>query len=123
MNKKPKDYTKNFILAFAGISTAVCFVYIFLITFIKIPVANQRYADICLGFLLGTFLATIIQFFYGSTQTSKEKDSVLHIITKRNEELKKKLISDQNPNNELEEIEEIDDNTDLGTGADNEIEN
>jgi hypothetical protein len=57
----------------------------------KIPAANQRYADICLGFLLGTFLATIIQFFYGSTQSSKEKDNALGMITQSHDELTQKL--------------------------------
>lgn len=76
-------YTSRFLLYFAGICIFICFLYIFLITFAPIPKENQRYADVCLGFLLGTFMATIIQFFYGSSNQSKEKDTALDAITKQ----------------------------------------
>jgi hypothetical protein len=84
-------YTTRFLLIFAAISTAICFAYIFLITFAVIPKGNERYADICLGFILGTFLATIVQFFYGSAHTSKEKDSALEGITAQYKDAMAKL--------------------------------
>jgi amino acid permease len=80
---KNDTYTSRFLLYFAGFCVFVCFLYIFLITFAPIPKENQRYADVCLGFLLGTFMATIIQFFYGSSNQSKEKDNALDAVTKQ----------------------------------------
>jgi hypothetical protein len=40
-------------------------------------VTNQRIADTILGFLLGTAIASIFQFFYGSTQRSQKKDETI----------------------------------------------
>lgn len=77
------SFSSRFLLYFAGACIFICFLYIFLITFAPIPKENQRYADVCLGFLLGTFMATIIQFFYGSSNNSKEKDNALDAITKQ----------------------------------------
>lgn len=78
-----KNYTNRFLLFLAASALLVCFIYIFLITFIPIPKGNERYADVCLGFLLGTFMATIIQFFYGSSSNSKDKDFVIKGIVKK----------------------------------------
>jgi uncharacterized membrane protein YccC len=52
-------------------------VYIFLITFTDIPALNVRFADTILGFLLGTVVATILNFFLGSSAGSKEKTEAL----------------------------------------------
>ena len=48
--------------------------YIGFITFGAIPPANVRFADTILGFLLGTVVATIINFYFGSSDGSKKKD-------------------------------------------------
>jgi ABC-type nitrate/sulfonate/bicarbonate transport system permease component len=37
------------------------------------PKENTHFAEIILGFLLGTAVATIISFFYGSSKSSKDK--------------------------------------------------
>jgi hypothetical protein len=52
-------------------------VYIFLITFTNIPETNVRFADTILGFLLGTVVATILNFFLGSSAGSKAKQEVI----------------------------------------------
>lgn len=52
-------------------------VYIFWITFGNIPVANQRFADTILGFMLGTVVSTVIYFFFGSSKQSKNKDDAI----------------------------------------------
>lgn len=49
-------------------------VYIFWITFGVIPPENTRFADTVLGFLLGTVVATMLNFWLGSSAGSKEKD-------------------------------------------------
>jgi hypothetical protein len=50
-------------------------VYIFWITFGIIPPENTRFADTVLGFLLGTVVATMLNFWLGSSAGSKEKDT------------------------------------------------
>lgn len=51
--------------------------YIFAITFATVPAANQRFADTILGILIGTIITTIINFYYGSSQSSKDKTAEL----------------------------------------------
>jgi hypothetical protein len=54
--------------------SVVATTYIFAVTFMEIPVANQRFADTVLGFMLATVVATILNFFLGSSEGSKKKD-------------------------------------------------
>lgn len=51
-------------------------VYIFCISFFPVPEPNLRLVDTILGFILGTIIATIINFFFGSSSSSRSKDSV-----------------------------------------------
>ena len=51
--------------------------YIAAITFLPIPSDNIRFADTILGFLLGTLMATVINYFFGSSRQSQAKDSAL----------------------------------------------
>lgn len=67
-------FSKRFIYIFATFWSIFAAGYIGFITFGTIPVDNQRFADTILGFLLGTVVATILQFFFGSSMGSKEKD-------------------------------------------------
>jgi hypothetical protein len=67
-------FSKRFIYYFASFWSIVAAVYIACITFIPIADDNARFADTVLGFMLGTVIATIIGFFYGSSAGSKEKD-------------------------------------------------
>ena len=120
--KVNKDtYTTKFMLYLAASCLLICFIYIFLITFVAIPKDNQRYADLCLGFLLGTFMATIIQFFFGSSNSSKIKDEALQNVTNEYHESVNKLqtISDikdvlsdtvEESNEELEKETEVEKN-------------
>lgn len=71
-------FSKRFIYYYASVVTLVTFVYIFGITFGDIPENNVRFADTVLGFLLGTGLSAIINFFYGSSKGSSDKTDVLH---------------------------------------------
>jgi hypothetical protein len=45
-------------------------------------VSNLRMADTILGFLLGTAIAAIFQFFYGSSARSREKDDTIKQLSK-----------------------------------------
>lgn len=66
--------SKRFVYGFAIYWSVVASIYIACITFINIPTTSVRFADTILGFLLGTIITTIIQFFYGSSYGSRLKD-------------------------------------------------
>lgn len=70
-------FSKRFVMYLATFWSLTAVVYIFLITFTNIPELNVRFADTILGFLLGTVVATILNFFLGSSAGSKEKTEAL----------------------------------------------
>jgi hypothetical protein len=70
-------FAKRYVMYLASFWSCAAVVYIFLITFTHIPELNVRFADTILGFLLGTVVATILNFFLGSSASSKEKTEVL----------------------------------------------
>ena len=67
-------FAKRFVYYFAIFWSVVAAAYIAFITFGNIPQASIWFADTILGFLLGTIVTTIIQFFYGSSFGSRLKD-------------------------------------------------
>lgn len=75
--KQDSFFAKNFIYFFAIAWSIFSFVYIAFITFGNIPKDNVRFADTILGFLLGTAMSAILQFFFGSSLGSKIKDEKL----------------------------------------------
>jgi hypothetical protein len=70
----PKSLTRN-VLAFVWTFAAIGYVY--LVTVKDIPQQNIRIVDTVLGFILGTIVATIINYFFGSSQGSAEKNELL----------------------------------------------
>lgn len=72
------------LLYFSITCVLLTFVYIFSITFIPIPKDNQRYADVVLGFLLGTLVGTIITYYFGSSNSSKEKEEAYRSLVNKN---------------------------------------
>jgi hypothetical protein len=72
--RQDDSFSKRFIYIFATFWSIFAAGYIGFITFGTIPAENQRFADTILGFLLGTVVATILQFFFGSSMGSKDKD-------------------------------------------------
>jgi hypothetical protein len=81
--KQTDHFSKRFIYYFATFWSISSALYIAFITFGNIPEANVRFADTILGFLLGTIVATIVQFFFGSSDGSKQKDSALESMVKK----------------------------------------
>lgn len=75
--KQDDKFSKRFVYVFAAGWSIVAVVYIFMITFVNIPAANVRFADTVLGFLLGTIVATIINYFYGSSKSSVDKNEFI----------------------------------------------
>lgn len=76
-------FAKRFIYYYALFVTVSTVIYIFAITFGTVPEKNQRFADTVLGFLLGTLLATIVNFFFGSSSGSGHKTSIITELLKR----------------------------------------
>jgi len=70
-------FSKRYVYYLATFWSFVAVGYIFLITFLTIPEANIRFADTTLGFLLGTIVATIINYFFGSSKSSSDKTQLL----------------------------------------------
>lgn len=77
------EFSKRFIYYFAMAWSFVTAIYIGFITFGEIPIANTRFADTILGFLLGTILATMFNFFYGTSKSSASKDDVIRSVVER----------------------------------------
>lgn len=73
-------FAKRFIYYFAIAWSLFAMIYFTWATFGTIT--NQRFADTILGFLLGTAIAGIFQFFYGSSARSAKKDDVIHAMTR-----------------------------------------
>jgi len=70
-------FVRRFIYFFAIFWSVASAAYIGFITFSIIPEQNVRFADTILGFVLGTLIATIVQFFYGSSKGSQDKTAAL----------------------------------------------
>jgi hypothetical protein len=76
-------FSKRFIYYLAIFWSIAAAVYIGFITFGYIPEANVRFADTILGFLLGTLIATILNFFYGSSRGSSSTRQVLEDVVSK----------------------------------------
>lgn len=70
-------FSKRYVYYLATFWSFVAVGYIFLITFLTIPETNVRFADTTLGFLLGTIVSTIINYFFGSSKSSSDKNQLL----------------------------------------------
>jgi hypothetical protein len=72
-------FSKRFVYYLATFWSVIGSAYLFLATFTE--VVNPKMADTVLGFLLGTIVATIINFFFGSSAGSKAKtDNIIRNI-------------------------------------------
>lgn len=70
-------FSKHFIYGFAIFWSLAAIGYVFTITLASVPKDNVRFADTVLGFLLGTVIAQVINFFYGSSKSSQAKDETI----------------------------------------------
>ena len=51
--------------------------YVFGVTFYPVPESNVDNVKTILGFVLGTIVATVINYFFGSSKGSEEKTNLL----------------------------------------------
>jgi hypothetical protein len=70
-------FSKRFTMYLTAFWSIAAAIYIGFITFSVIPDKNIRFADTILGFVLGTVLATMLNFWFGSSIGSKEKAEAL----------------------------------------------
>jgi hypothetical protein len=70
-------FSKRFTMYLTSFWSLAAAVYIGFITFSIIPETNVRFADTILGFILGTVIATMLNFWFGSSIGSKEKGEAL----------------------------------------------
>ena len=70
LNQKDR-FSKRFIYYLAAFWSLAAVTFFFIAGFTTIK--NERIVDTILGFVLGTIVSTIITFFYGSSQGSKDK--------------------------------------------------
>lgn len=66
-------FSKRFTMYLTAFWSIAAVIYIGFITFSVIPDTNVRFADTILGFILGTVIATMLNFWFGSSIGSKEK--------------------------------------------------
>lgn len=76
-------FSKRFVYVFASIWSVFAMLYIIGITFWPIPQDSVRFADTILGFLLGTVIASLFTFFYGSSKGSKDKDDAIAAMARK----------------------------------------
>jgi hypothetical protein len=74
---QPDNFSKRYIYHLATLWSVFSMLFISAIAFIPIPMENVRIVDTILGFMLGTIISAIINFFFGSSHSSKEKDGTI----------------------------------------------
>jgi len=67
-------FSKRFLYYFAAGWSLFAMLYVAAITFVGVPEDSVRFADTVLGFLLGTLIAAIINFFFGSSRRDQDRD-------------------------------------------------
>ena len=60
-----------FVTVFWSVVSAM---YIGAVTFLEVPIGNERVVDQTLGFIMGTIVATVMNFWLGSSLGSKNKE-------------------------------------------------
>lgn len=69
-----------FMLILAGFTMVMAFVIIILLMFFEIPEQNKSIVDMAVGFLIGTGVATILNYYFGSSKGSADKTKLLEKI-------------------------------------------
>lgn len=75
MDKRQEERRFKYLLAI--VSIVATFAYLTAITFVDIPKENIRFADTIMGAMITLVLATVYNFFYGSSEGSHRKTELL----------------------------------------------
>lgn len=78
-------FSKRFIYGFAIFWSLFAMVFFVFVTFGEVPEKNLRMADTILGFLIGTAIAGIFNFFLGTTYRSQKKDETISTLARENQ--------------------------------------
>ena len=76
-------FSKRFLYYFAAGWSLFAAIYLVCITFVTIPTDNISTVQTVTGFIMGTLISSIIQFFFGSTKGSKDKDTITQELIKK----------------------------------------
>lgn len=63
----------SFACFFAGLWSLYAMAYLAALTFLPVPAESRDFANIILGFLTGTVVSTLINYFYGSSDDKKPR--------------------------------------------------
>jgi hypothetical protein len=83
--KQDDLFSKRFVMYFAIGWSLFAMVYLGGVTFLDVPESSIRIVDTIIGFLLGTLISTIMNFFFGSSRGSQMKDEVVKLLTKKDQ--------------------------------------
>lgn len=86
--ESPQEYLK-FVNILTIVWTVFSMLYLSAVTFFVIPDGNNRNVDLILGFLIGTAISSLLNFHFGSSRSSVNKDKQLEQL--RNKEHQDKL--------------------------------
>lgn len=73
---------KRFIYVFAAVWSVFSMLYMLAVTFMAIPSENMQTANTIQGFLFGTAIAAIFQYFLGTNMQSRVKDNTIANLSK-----------------------------------------
>lgn len=85
-NESPQEYLK-FVNILTIVWTVFSMLYLSAVTFFVVPDGNNRNVDLILGFLIGTAISSLLNFHFGSSRSSVNKDKQIEQL--RNNELNK----------------------------------
>ena len=72
------QFATRFAYYFAAGWSGFAMVFFFAVTFCTVPQENMRVVDTILGFMLGTAIAGIFSWLYGTTVRSAKKDDTIN---------------------------------------------
>jgi hypothetical protein len=75
--KQDDVFSKRFVYYFSWFWSFAAVAYLLIVTLMTIPPENVRVVDTILGFLLGTIVATIINYHMGTSASSDRKTELL----------------------------------------------
>ena len=75
-------FSKRFVYWFAIIWSLFAMGFFIAITFADVPEKNLRMADTILGFLIGTAIASVFNFFLGTSMGSRKKDETISTLSR-----------------------------------------